>query len=97
MRSVAFGDGETLTFIRGQSDWIAVAGMKNERMFYRKAVIACGGRSWHHIAFEYPVELSRIVEPLVNRASSAIDASKDEGCDVAKSNRSSTTGAAPPN
>jgi serine/threonine-protein kinase len=101
MRAVAFADGETLTFIQGQSDWIAVAGSKAERMFYRKAVIACGGRKWHHIAFEYPVELSRYVEPLLRRASAAVDASENDGCEApvakapAESPSPATTGAAP--
>ena len=100
LRSVAFTDGETLTFIRGESDWIAVAGTKGDRMFFRKAVIACGGRTWHHIAFEYPIALSRYVDPLLRRASLAIDASENDGCDtpVAKTPAAApaaTTGAAP--
>jgi hypothetical protein len=36
-----------------ESDWLAVSGIKGNKIFYRKAVIACGGKVWHHIAFEY--------------------------------------------
>jgi hypothetical protein len=102
LRSIAFIDGETPTFIRGESDWIAVAGTKGDRMFFRKAVIACGGRTWHHIAFEYPIALSRHVEPLLRRASVALDGSENDGCDtpVAKTPApaaapATTTGSAP--
>ena len=55
MQSVAFAEGETLTYLRGERDWIAVSGSKGDRIFYRKAIIACGGKAWHHIAFEYPI------------------------------------------
>ena len=101
LRSVAFADGETVTFIRGESDWIVVAGTKGgDRMFYRKAVIACGGRIWHHIAFEYPIELSRHVAPMLRDASTALDGSENDGCEapVAKTPATrapaTTTGAA---
>src|SRR5947208_13453600 len=43
MQTVAFADGEALTYLRGEQDWIAVSGLKGDRIFYRKAVIACGG------------------------------------------------------
>jgi len=100
LRSIAFIDGETPTFIRGESDWIAVAGTKGDRMVFRKAVIACGGRTWHHIAFEYPIALSRHVEPLLRRASVTLDGSENDGCDtpVAKAPAAApatTTGSAP--
>jgi hypothetical protein len=101
MRAVAFVDGETPTFIRGESDRVAVAGTKGDHMFYRKAVIACGGRTWHHIAFEYPIDMSRYVEPMLPRASMAVDGGEDDGCDtpVAKAPaaqpQAETTGAVP--
>src|SRR5262249_9537692 len=44
MQSIAFAEGETVTYLRGERDWIAVSGMKGNRIFYRKAVIACGGK-----------------------------------------------------
>jgi serine/threonine-protein kinase len=81
MRAIAFAGGETLTYIRGESDWIAVSGTKGDRVFYRKAVVACGGRAWHQIAFEYPITMRRYVDPMVQRASAAVDAT-DEGCDA---------------
>lgn len=98
MRAIAFVDGETPTFIRGESDRIAVAGTKGDHMFYRKAVIACGGRTWHHIAFEYPIDMNRYVDPMLRRASMAIDAGENDGCDApvakAPAAQPQTTGAA---
>jgi len=81
MRAVAFGEGETPTFIRGESDRIEVAGIKGDRKFYRKAIVACAGRVWHQIAFEYPVDMTRYIEPLMKSASGAVDASVSAGCD----------------
>jgi hypothetical protein len=80
MRAVAFKDGETPTFIRGESDRIEVAGIKGDRRFYRKAIIACAGRVWHQLASEYPVDMSRHIEPLLKSASGAVDASENVGC-----------------
>jgi hypothetical protein len=80
MRAVAFRDGETPTFIRGESDRIEVAGIKGDRRFYRKAVVACAGRAWHQIASEYPLDMSRHIEPLLKSASAAVDGSENLGC-----------------
>ncbi len=80
MRVVAFGDGETPTFIRGEGDRIEVAGVKGDRRFYRKAIVACAGRVWHQIALEYPVDMNRSIEPLLKSASGAVDASENIGC-----------------
>jgi hypothetical protein len=52
-------EGETVTYFRREPDWIAVSGFKGGRIFYRKAVLACGGTVWHHIEFEYPAALKR--------------------------------------
>ena len=67
MQSVGFAEGETLTYLRGERDWIAVSGSKGDRIFYRKAIIACGGKVWHHIAFEYPIALKREMDTYVTR------------------------------
>ena len=81
LKSVAFLDGEEVTYIRGEQDWLAVYGVKDNRIFYRKVVLACAGRSWHHIAFEYPEELKGRMAKFVSRATLAIDAAEDDGCD----------------
>ena len=73
MRNVIFAKDETITYLRGERTWVAVSGIKDSRIFYRKAILACAGQSWHHIAFEYPVELKNRMDPLVVLASRALD------------------------
>jgi hypothetical protein len=81
MQAIAFVDGETPTYLRGEKDWIAVSGLKGEdRIFYRKAAIACGGKVWHHIAFEYPRLMKRELDRYVARASKIIDQADNAGC-----------------
>jgi hypothetical protein len=82
MKTVAFVDGEEITSLRAERDWIAVAGVKADRIFYRKAVLACGGNRWHHVAFEYPAESRAAMEPIVSRTARALDTSKNYGCDT---------------
>ena len=73
-------EGETVTYFRREPDWIAVSGFKAGRIFYRKAVLACGGKVWHHIEFEYPAALKRRMDPFVNRASYSIDHAETIDC-----------------
>ena len=40
MQIVAFSDGEEITYLRGERGRIAVSGSKDDRMFYRKAVLS---------------------------------------------------------
>jgi hypothetical protein len=83
MKSVAFaGEGETLTSIQGERSWIAVAGFKESRMFYRKAILACGGRVWHHVAFEYPPEMKARIDRFVLLAAGGLNESQAD-CDEA--------------
>jgi hypothetical protein len=85
MQSVAFAEGETLTYLRGEQDWIVVSGSKADRIFYLKAILACGGKAWHHIAFEYPTALKREMNPFVVRAAVIIDLAENDGCEAATS------------
>jgi len=82
MKAVAFGDGEQVTYLRGERTWIAVAGFKQDRIFYRAAVLACGGDRWHHIAFEYPASAKAEMRDFVDRAATAVRASDNSWCDV---------------
>ena len=86
LKTVAFADGEEITYLRGERGWLAVSGLKGDRIFYRKAVLMCGGRTWRHIAFEYPVDAKRRMDALVDRASSALDVASD-GCEAVSSSR----------
>jgi hypothetical protein len=81
MKEIAFGEGESITYLRGEKDWIAVSGLKGDRIFYRKAVIACAGRSWHQIAFEYPINMKQAMDAFVSGAAVGVQNSEDDGCD----------------
>ena len=62
-----------------------VSEMKSERILYRKAVIDCGGKVWHHIAFEYPADRKRAMDAFVIRAATSIDPAENDGCEEATS------------
>lgn len=81
MKTIAFGDGEVVTYLRGERNWIVASGVKGDLIFYRKAIIACGGKSWHHVAFEYPIVMKREMDRFVIRAADAVERTEDEGCD----------------
>jgi hypothetical protein len=82
MKAVVFGDGEQVTYLRGERTWIVVAGFKQNRIFYRAAVLACGGDRWHHIAFEYPASAKAEMRPFVDRAAATVRNSDNSWCDV---------------
>jgi hypothetical protein len=87
LKKLAFGDGEEITHIRGERTWIAVSGFKGDRIFYRKAVLACAGERWHNVAFEYPASAKRTMAEFVNRASEVAQLSQNHDCDTPVSNR----------
>jgi hypothetical protein len=79
MKAIAFaGEDEIITYLRGERDWISASGFKGSRIFYRKAILACGGRAWHHIAFEYAAELRRAMDQFVAIAAYALDNSQSD-------------------
>jgi hypothetical protein len=87
MKNLAFADGEEVTNIRGERTWIAVSGFKADRIFYRKAVLACAGQRWHNVAFEYPAADKRKMAEFVNRASEVAQLSQNHDCDMPVSRR----------
>ena len=87
MKAVAFGDGEQVTYLRGERTWIAVSGFKQGRLFYRAAVLSCGGDRWHHIAFDYPASAKAEMRDFVDRAATTVRNSENSWCDVPVSNQ----------
>jgi len=81
LKSVAFVDGEELTYLRREPDWLEASGFKGTRNFYRKVVLACGERTWRHIAFEYPAEAKRAFGPMIARMARALDSEIEKNCD----------------
>ena len=43
--------GAAPDYERREPNWIVVSGYKGNRIFYRRATLACENRQWHHIAF----------------------------------------------
>ena len=82
MKSVAFGDGEELTQVRGQRSWISVSGFRGDCIFYRQALLACAGDRWDHIAFEYPSNVKGSMTDFIRRAGRALEATQNAGCDI---------------
>ena len=82
MNAVAFAEGERITYLRRGSSWIVASGFKGDRIFYRKAMLACGNTRWHHVAFEYPAAEKRAYDRFVTRASHALGAHRDDGCNA---------------
>ncbi len=80
MRSFAERDGERTTYRRRGQGWIVVSGLRGDRIFYRKAMLACGNRSWHHISFDYPAAEKRSYDRFVTRAEKALAANRNDGC-----------------
>lgn len=97
MKAVAFVDGEQITHLRGGRSWVEVSGFKGDRIFYRKSVLACGGTSWHEVAFEYPAE-AQGMNAFVDQAAHGVEMNRDKGCAaaVAASNGSSDVSEQPP-
>ncbi len=80
MKGFAFGDGDEITSLAGERTWIAASGFKGDRLFYRKAALACGGDRWHHIAFDYPISARRSMQDFIKRAVEKLDSGENEGC-----------------
>jgi hypothetical protein len=78
MKEIIFAPSETITNLRGERTWIAVSGLKDTKIFYRKAILACAGTAWHHIAVEYPVELKDRMDRFVALASRTLDDTQND-------------------
>lgn len=73
-------DGE-ITYEREGRTWIVISGFKGTRIFYTKAMLACGGRAWHYVQFHYPAAEKRAFDEFVTRSSRALAAYAQSGCD----------------
>jgi hypothetical protein len=80
VRSLAERDGERVTYGRRGRGWVVSSGFKGDRIFYRKAMLACHDTVWHQIAFEYPAAEKRAYDGFVTRAEKALAAHRNDGC-----------------
>ena len=79
-KAVGFGDGEELTYLRGERDRLTVSGLKGDAIFYRKVMLACGGTVWRHVAAEYPAAAKRNFDGIIERMSRAFERVADGAC-----------------
>lgn|GEM_PF-684086 len=79
-KAVAFADGEDITYLRGERDRMTVSGLKGDRVFYRKVMLACGGAVWRHVALEYPAHEKAQFNRYVERVSRGFERIAEDGC-----------------
>lgn len=81
LRSWGVKPGDRVTYERQADSWAIVSGYTAEdRIFYRRTALACGGRKWHDLDFEYPAADKRKMDDFVTRASYALAAYSRVGC-----------------
>jgi hypothetical protein len=81
LRQFGVGAGDRVTYQREGQGWTVVSGYTAEnRIFYRKTMLACEGRKWHNLALEYPASDKQAMDEFVTRASYALAAYNGAGC-----------------
>ena len=88
MNDYASRDGERVTYHKRGGSWIVVSGFRGDnRIFYRKAMLACSNTAWHEIEFEYPATQKRAYDQFVTQASHRLGAHRNEGCAASRASR----------
>lgn len=97
-QAVAFGEGEQVTYLHGTQDRLTVSGLKGDRIYYRKVMLACGGTAWRHLALEYPADAKFNFDRFVERLSRGFDRIAEEDCggDLFTAPQPASTPPAPP-
>jgi hypothetical protein len=81
LRRWGVGEGDRVTYQRRAEGWTVVSGYTaHNRIFYRKTMLACGGRKWHNLELEYPAADKSAMDRFVTRASYALSAYNRAGC-----------------
>ena len=88
MNAYALRDGERVTYHKRGGSWIVVSGFRgDDRIFYRKAILACSNTRWHEIEFEYPAAQKAAYDRFVTQASHKLGAHRNEGCAASRASR----------
>jgi len=70
-----------VTYQRRGEQWSVISGYTTaSHIFYRETMLACGGRKWHNLEFEYPATDKPGMDEFVTRASHALGAYSSAGC-----------------
>ena len=72
-RTLATASDETVTYSADGARWFVRSGLRQERIFYRRALFSCRGRVAHLIAFEYPASRKREHDRLVTVVSRSLN------------------------
>jgi serine/threonine-protein kinase len=80
LKSVAFVDGEDVLTLAGTRSEMLVTGTKGDRMFVRKARLACGGQEWHQVMLDFRADARRDHALVVAQAERALDLVDGDGC-----------------
>jgi hypothetical protein len=72
---------ERVTYERRGGDWVVSSGYKGDRIFYRRAMLACNGTKWRHIEFDYSASEKRLFDSFVTRTSFALRNYQERGCE----------------
>jgi hypothetical protein len=73
--------GDRVTYQQRGQQWRVVSGYTpDSRIFYRETMLACTGRKWHNLEFEYPASDKPRMDEFVARASHALGAYSSAGC-----------------
>ena len=88
MNAYASRDGEKVTYHKRGGSWIVVSGFRgDDRIFYRKAMLACSNTRWHEIEFEYPAAQKLAYDRFVTQASQRLGAHRNEVCAASRASR----------
>lgn len=71
---------EQVTYAARGGDWTVTSGYRGDRIFYRRAMLACNNTKWRQIEFEYPAWEKRRFDSFVTRTSYALRTYKELGC-----------------
>jgi hypothetical protein len=81
LRQWGVSAGDRVTYQRRGDGWTVVSGYTvDNRIFYRKTMLACGGHKWHNLELEYPASDKSAMDEFVTRASYALGAYNRAGC-----------------
>lgn len=71
-RKISTASDEIVTYRADGARWFVRSGLRQERIFYRRALFSCRGRVAHLIAFEYPASRKREHDRLVTLVSRSL-------------------------
>ena len=61
--------GGDITYRRVAGSWFVISGYRDDRIYYTRVELACGGRRWHMVELTYPKGQKRRLDAAVTHAS----------------------------